>query len=232
MRWVLLVLLPPALAVAGGEGNEAEKLFRDLEERVGKAKVVRIAFASKIMKDGKESGHFKGSVILEEGAKARIEVQGSVDGKDVSLRMVSDGKKMKVFASPVGKEVEEPLPKHFGTMARNAMSRVGPTAALLLVHPRVQGKDEPDLAKLLGVSDFKLGERTKVEGRDVRVVEYRVNLMDEKVFVKLWLDAKTHLPLKRREGSDKKGEGVQIFETYSEFKLGSKGKGQAPAPPK
>jgi outer membrane lipoprotein-sorting protein len=233
MRWGLLALLLPAVAVAGGAGNEGEKLYRDLEKRVGKAEAVSVKFASKLMKDGKEAGHFKGWVGLGKGDKARIEVEGRAEGKDISLGLMSDGKTMKVVTTPRGKETEEPLPKNFGAMARTGVSRLGPTAALLLVHRRVQGKEEPDLDKVLRLSDFKLGADAKVEGRDARVIEYKVIVAgDEKVSAKLWLDARTQLPLKREVSGGKGGETVRIVETYSLFRLGSEDEPKPSAPPK
>jgi outer membrane lipoprotein-sorting protein len=232
MRFALLALLLPASVIAGGAGNEGEKLYRDLEKTVGQAKMVRVAFASKLLKGGKEAGHFKGVVDLGEGDMARIEVKGEVEGKKITLEMTSDGKKMKVVATPPGKEKEEPLPRNFGAMVRTGLSRVGPTAGLLLGHPRIEGKEDPDIDKLLRVSDFKLGENAKVEGREARVIEYKVTLRGtEKASAKLWLDAKTHLPLKRELSADTEGGTVQIVESYSEFTLGRKGQAKAPPPP-
>jgi hypothetical protein len=233
MRWVLLVLLLPALAVAGGEGNEGEKRYRDLEKRVGMTKMVHVAFASKILKGDKEAGHFKGVVDLEDWDKASVKVKGEVEGKAITLEMTADGKKLKVVATPPGGEKEEPLPRNFGAMVRTGVSRVGPTAGLLRGYPRIEGKEEPDLDKLLRVSDFKLGANAKVEGREARVIEYKVTLTGtEKVSAKLWLDAKTHLPLKRELSADTEGGTVRIVETYSEFTLGRKGQAKAPPPPK
>jgi outer membrane lipoprotein-sorting protein len=233
MRFALLALLLPAFVVAGGAGNDGEKLFQDLEKKVGKAKAVRVAFAGKIMKGAKEAGHFKGVVELAEADKGRIEVEGSAEGKDIVLKMVSDGKTMKVMATPPGGEKEEPLPKHFGAMVRTGLSRVGPIAGLLLAHPRVEGKEEPELDKVLRVSDFKLGENAKVEGREARVIAYKVTLAsNDKVSAKLWIDAKTHLPLKRELSANKEGETIRIVETYSEFNVGPKGEVKSPAPPK
>ena len=223
MRRGLLVLLLPALAVAGGEGNEGEKLYRGLEKRVGMTKMVHVAFASKLMKGDKEAGHFKGVVDLEGWDKSSVKVKGEVQGKAITLEMTADGKKLKVVATPPGGEKEEPLPKNFGAMVRTALSRVGPTAGLLISHPKAEGKDEPDFDKVLRISDFKLGPNAKVEGREARTIEYKVTPAGrpEPVTLELWLDAKTHLPLKR-ELSDEKN-GVRIVETYSEFKLGQKG---------
>jgi hypothetical protein len=230
MRWGLLVWLLPAVAVAGGAGNEGEKLYRDLEKRVVKAKAVRVAFASKMMKGDKEFGHFKGVVDLDEGNKGRVELKGQGDGKEFAMEAVSDGKKLKVTMTPPGKEQEQPLPKDFGVLVRTSLSRAGPVASLLFARPMVPGEDPgPDQ---FPVSDFKLGANAKVAGREARVIEYKVSPKGgDTVSVKLWLDAKTHLPLKRDLSAEKGGESFRIVETYSEFKLGSKGAGLEPLKP-
>ena len=225
MRWALVILLLPAFPVAGGEGHEGEKLYRDLEKQVGQAKVVRVAFASKLLKGGKEAGHFKGVVDLGEGDRARVAVKGEAEGKAFTLEMTSDGKQLKVVATPPGGEKEEPLPKHFGALVRTGLSRVGSTAALLLGFSREGGggQEEPDLDKRFRVSDFRLGANAKVEGREARVIAYKVTPTGraDPVLLKLWLDAKTRLPLKRELSDEKRG--FRIIETYSEFTVGAKG---------
>src|SRR5262249_5428799 len=139
---------------------------------------------------------------------------------DLTLEMTSDGKKLKAVATPPGKETEEPLPENYGATVRTGLGRVGPTAGLLLAHPNLQGKEEKDLDKLLRPSDFKVGANVKVEGRDARVIEYKVTPTGAgPMTLKLWLDAQTRLPLKRELRDEK--EGFRIVETYSEFKLGA-----------
>jgi len=210
----------PAFAVAGGEGNEAENMYRDLEKRVTQAKTVRVAFEGRLMNGAKEAGHLKGVITLGEENRARLEFKGQVNEKDLTLEMTSDGKKLKAVATPPGKETEEPLPENYGATVRTGLARVGPTAGLLLAHPNLQGKEEKDLDKLLRPSDFKVGANVKVAGRDARVLEYQVTPTGAgPMTLKLWLDAKTRLPLKRELRDEK--EGFRIVETYSEFKLGA-----------
>ena len=232
MRWTLLILLVLVFAVRGGEGNEAEKLYRGLEKKIGKAKALHLAFASKLMKGANEVGHFKGSIALMEGNKARIEVKGSTEGNDISLKLVSDGKNLKITANPPGKESELPLPKRFGANVRTGLSRVGPSMGMVMVGGGGD-KEGPDFDKLFRPSDFKLGANTKVAGRDARTIQYKVTISGkETASVKLWLDAKTLLPLKREITGEKQGESMRILESYSEFKLGKKGGGKSSAPPK
>ncbi len=220
MRWVLLVVLAPAIAVAGGDGNEAEKLYRSLEKRVARAKTLRVAFASKAMKGDKEAGHLKGLVDLTEGNKGRIEGEGSSGGKDLTVKIVSDGTRMKVFADPPGTEQEQPLPKNFTQVVRTALSRVGLTAGFFLISRLAAGKeDELDRDQQLQLSEFKLAGNARLGRREARVIEYKVSFQgNNKVSMKLWLDARTNLPLKRELIAEK--NRIRISETYSEFKLG------------
>ncbi len=73
----------------------------------------------------------------------------------------------------------------------------------------------PDSAKLLRATDFKAAEGEKVGGRDAKVLRYKLGTLG----VILWLDARTHLPLKRHILSEKR---VVITETYKEFTLDPK----------
>jgi hypothetical protein len=222
MRWGLLVWLLPAVAVAGGAGNEGEKLYRDMEKQVVNAKTVHVAFATKLMKGDKEFGHFKGVVNLDEGNKAHVKLKGHVEEKEFAMELVSDGKKLKITMPPPGKDQEQPLPKDFGVLVRTGLSRAGPVASLLFSRAQVPGEEQgPDR---FPVSDFKLGANAKVEGREARVIEYKVSPKGgDTATVNLWLDAKTHLPLKRELRAEKGGESFRVIETYSEFRLGQKG---------
>jgi outer membrane lipoprotein-sorting protein len=232
MRRLLLALALPALALSAfaGEGNEAAKLFRDMEKRVAGAKSLRVSFASTITKNGEDVGQFKGSVDLGDGNKGRFEVKGQAMGKEMSLKLVADGEKLKATVNPPGEDKEQPLPKNFGQRVRLGISRVGPTAGLLIAERQSRPdkeQDDEDVTKRLRVSDFKLGADAEIGGRKARVLEYKATLDKEEVKAKLWLDARTHLPLKRELSAEKGGEKFRIVETYSEFNVGAKGGGKA-----
>jgi outer membrane lipoprotein-sorting protein len=229
MRRLLLALALPALALPAfaGEDNEAAKLFRDMENRITRAKSLRVAFASSITKGGEEFGQFKGSVDLSEGNKGRFEIKGQAKGKEISVKLVAAGEKLKVTTNQPEGDKEQPLPKNFGQRVRLGISRVGPTAGLLIAE-RQSGKDDEDVAKRLQVSDFKLGADAQVGGRKARVLEYKATLDKEEIKAKLWLDARTHLPLKRELSAEKGGETFRVVETYSEFNVGAKGGRKAP----
>jgi outer membrane lipoprotein-sorting protein len=231
MRYVPLALLVPALAIAGGRGNEAEKLFRDLEKRVAAAKTIRVSFVSTVYEGEKDVGQLKGSITLEEGEKGSVKAKGKLKEMELALDLVSDGKKLTVVSTAGGKAKEQPLPKKFGASARLGLSRVGPTAGLFMVGAAPDpGKEDQglDLEKLLQLSDFKAGGTARVEGREARVLEYHVTLGGEKLAMKLWLDAKTGLPLKRELRGPMAAQSMRVVETYSEFKLGA-GDAKGPA---
>src|SRR6185437_8580830 len=130
---------------------------------------------------------------LGERNKGTVDLKGQMMGKDVAMKMVSDGEKMKLYVNPPGKEMEQPLPKKFGAMVRTGLCRVGLAASLFLgvrVGPPGTEQEEPDIEKQLRVSDFKLGKNAKVGGRAARVVEYRVSLGEKATAAaKVWIDA-------------------------------------------
>src|SRR5262249_28203802 len=248
MRYALLALLVPSVAAAG-ERNEAEKLFRDLEKKVAKAKTVRVAFAAQVTLGKEGEGDVKGLVALAEGNKGRVELKGRMFGKEESALIVADGKTLTESEQPSGKKKERPVPRNFGVMLRKATA-LGPGTSLLIVFltrsggPRTEedkgkpGKEaEPwplDELNRLQLSDFKLGKDTKVGGRAARVLQYSMSVPGGKIKLptKLWLDARTHLPVKR-ELNWKEGEkGLRIVETYSEFQLDAKADGKAPGGPR
>jgi outer membrane lipoprotein-sorting protein len=218
MRFALLVALLPALA---GGGNEAEKLFREVEKKLTSAKSLHVASEMAVQERDKDL-KFIGSVDLA-GKNVRLQLSGNVDGKDMKLEVVSDGKKL-VSVTPFGNKDESP-PKNLSDLVSKMVSRVGVAGSMFVIRRGAAGKDEGPLDpdKLFRVHDFKMGEAEKVNGRDTKVLRYQLEVSEEKkekAEVTLWVDAKTLLPLKRLVVA---GEGkARITETYTEFKLNPK----------
>src|SRR5207247_2149211 len=76
------------------------------------------------------------------------------------------------------------------------------------------------------VKNLKLGAKEMVGKREAQVVQYRLEDKDSKdsAVVSLWIDTKTHLPLKRLIVGEKTGKNddIRITETYSVFTVDSK----------
>lgn len=185
--------------------NEAEKLFRAVEEKIKAAKAVEVTFEFTAKAKGKEE-KFKGSLVFTKDNTARLTMRVPEDGKD-RIEMVSDGKQMKVAYPPEEtlakvEALRTPavLHKLFGTMVS------GP--GLLLTYDMLNVPEWfDDRGKYTGpgywpfrIVDFEAGAATKVGGRDAKVITYRVldlPLPGADWTITLWIDAKTMLPLKR-----------------------------------
>ena len=237
MRFTPLALLLPALVMAGGQDNEAEKLFRDMEKKIAEAKTLRVSYESKITGMSMlRVNHVKGKVSLSEGNKTTLEEMLKGERDVITIKLIGDGKKLKtVWVNPPGKEFVEPLPKHFNANLRTGLSRVCVFVTVLMTESEPGRKrKELDLSKMFQASSFKLGGTTKLAGREAVLVEYQLKAPGGKMPIqaKVWIDTKTHLPLKR-ELLEKAGNRLStIVETYSSFTLGKRGGGKSSEPPK
>src|SRR5262249_54660614 len=112
MRWLLsaaaVLMGLPALA----QQNDAEKLFRTMEKQVREAKGIKLAFSVEgdFGKDKKMTA--KGSVVIAEGNKARVDLDAKQAGQDFKLQMYSDGKVMGTLIN--GKSGGKPMPAEAG----------------------------------------------------------------------------------------------------------------------
>jgi outer membrane lipoprotein-sorting protein len=228
MRYALLALLFPAVAWAG-EGNEAEKLFRQMEKKISGAKALRIVADIKGTAKGTDVS-FHVTMTLAEGNKARVKMKGEVKKGEKTEKfgaeLISDGTKLHMTETTSGKEKEEKTPERFSQKLTLLVGRVGILGGLRTGVGGKKGAKAPDLEKLVSLKDFKMGEPTKVNGRDARVLHYQAtiagaNIEDEpKVKIALYVDAKTLLPLKRTFVIEK--EEGRLTETYTEFTLNPK----------
>jgi hypothetical protein len=82
----LLCAIAAPLLAGADEPNEAEKLFREMEAKLAKAKAVECVYT--VEEDGKAA--FRGSALLGEGNKCRIEI--AADANRVSV--ISNGAKV------------------------------------------------------------------------------------------------------------------------------------------
>jgi outer membrane lipoprotein-sorting protein len=220
MRFALLAALVPAFAV---QGNDAEKLFREMEKKIAEAKSLRVASDIDI-KDKREGGTLKSSVALAPGDKLRLTMKGKGGGKELDVEVVADGDKLHVRMTPPGKSEQVAAPKNLHALMSKVVSRTGSVGAFFIIRLVAPGaSSEPDPEKLFNVKDFKMGEAAKVNGRDAKVLHYQIDIeRQESANITLWLDAKTLLPLKRVIVPEEKGKGTQITETYTEFTLNPK----------
>jgi outer membrane lipoprotein-sorting protein len=211
-----LVLL---LVVPGAEPNEAEKLFREMEAKLTKAKTVECTYEAKIEAPETapiKSGTAKGAVLLGEGNRFRMEAPFE-SGK---LTFVCDGKKMAIISddnaqkNPVGEGGREEL--------RVTVARGGGTVFFTGNSPLFSIPfDGRSFEEKLRVSDFKLGQKEMVDKQEAQVIHYHLGKKGT-AEVKVWIDTKTHLPLKRVVAEGEGDEKVTFTETYTKLTIDGK----------
>jgi outer membrane lipoprotein-sorting protein len=222
MRWSLaLALLAPMAWPVAAEENEAEKLFRNTEQKLRTAKTLQVHFDSTITGADAKRWNVKGTLTLGEGDKFRVEAEGKLFGEESKFTVVSDGTEMKSFGYTQApgqpkqdKNETEKSPKMIGTYFRESLS--GQDVFVTFLNMDSRSKLPPDRIKM---SDFKLGGEEMIGERNTQAIQYTVTAKGKNANVlsmKMWLDAKTKMPVKRTMtggGSDIS----DITETYSEF---------------
>jgi outer membrane lipoprotein-sorting protein len=182
-----------AFELVPAQGNEAEKLFRAMEERIKAARAVQFTFEAEMKGRGKgEEAKLKGSVLFTKDNKARLKMSGNEMGKEMTIEMISDGKRMKMAESPetIAKADEERTRTDLHSLLSAAVSGPG----LLLTYGDFSPGPPAPTYRLV---NFKAGAAEKVGGREAKVVTCDAVLLGDTCQVTLWIDAETLLPLKR-----------------------------------
>ena len=221
MRWLLTLVLPVAAAwPAVAQENEAEKLFRIMEQKVRTAKTLQLRCQLSITDAASKNWNINGTLTLGEGDKLRLEVDGRLFGEAVKFLSVSDGIKMKSVGDPNAPKEDktEKSPKGIGACFRGALPHAGLFASSLNMDQR--NDLAPERFKL---SAFKFAGKEKIGAHDTQVIEFTVREKGapEPLSMKIWLDAKTNLPVKLAM-SGGKSDITDIIETYSEFTVDAK----------
>jgi outer membrane lipoprotein-sorting protein len=210
------------MALPAQAPNEGEQAYRKMEKAFLDAKAVECAFEIKV--EDAQVSTVKGDLALGEGSKVRLAVKGDSAGKEFKSAIISDGKRMVAVGGPTQEEPKE-SPAWIGEALRGTTARCGITGVVLIFLVAPAGEDkEFKLDDRLKVADFKLGKAEKVDGKEAQVIEYNCTLkgQDEPMKMKVWVDAKTNLPLKREIKSKPAGQDVTVTETYSKITLDGK----------
>jgi outer membrane lipoprotein-sorting protein len=213
---MLLVLLP------GADKDDAEKLFRRMEAKLAKAKTVECAYEAKVEAD--KTVTIKGTLLLGEGNKIRMEVNGESGGMKEKLTMISDGTKVKVIPEGAPARSLEDAPKWMGEAVRAVVARCGVARLVMSTGLAPQKDKEFNVDEYLQVSDFKLGKKEMVDKQEAQVVQYilTLKLKDEKVEESVWIDTETQLPLKRVLITAMDGKKMTLTETYTKLEIDGK----------
>jgi RNA polymerase sigma factor (sigma-70 family) len=202
----------------GQANDEGEKLFRQMEAKVSKAKAFDLSFDITV-EAGNKADKLKGTLTSKSGNKARLEMNGEFQGNPLKVLMVSDGTRMKTTDAPA-----KETPKKLDGMFQATVARSGVLFPYFFIAEVAKVGEKPkefDPDEQMPISEFRLGKKEKLGERDAQVVEYKLTTKgaEEPFWVTVWIDAKTSVPLKRVLTAK---QGMTITETYTRLVLDEK----------
>jgi len=218
--WVAATVMVMVLAPA--QKNEAEELFKKMEEKVHKAKTIQYESATTL--DGPIKGSMDSKLTIGEGNKGNLAMVMDFAGQKQSMKAISDGKNS-VSGQGDKLDKKEDTPKHLGAGFAVILSRTGIGGIMM---GRSSKDDDPlkadkfDADKLAKVSDLKLGKKEKVGNVEAQELTYTVDANGKKFPVAVWVDPKTNLPVKRVVEINEMGQSMKLTETIKTFKVDEK----------
>jgi len=205
-----LLLITAALLVPQ-EKNEAEELFKKMEEKIEKAKSVQVKLRGTV-----DDMELSGALWLDEGGKVRIDLEGKSSRGSMTAAAISDGKKARLDSSDRPAPRRFDVPETFDRLIRTSAARAGFVSSFEFFEGGERVKADPETAFV--AKAFKLGVKEIVGDRDCQAVDYMVSRRGKDASVTVWIDTGTFLPLKRVLKADTK----TLTETYAAFKLDEK----------
>ncbi len=210
----MLLPLIVLLVTPAAEPNEAEKLFREMESKVNKAKNIECHYEYKL-EAGSVTRTENGTLLVAEANKLRMDVTNESGGRTFKIMQIADGMKM-AFVLGSQKEFTD-APTWLTDGMRSALTRSG----LFLGTSITLNEKKLKVDEHFKVSDFKLGKKEKVGDKEAQVVEYTFKDKGSSSYaVSVWIDTKTNLPLKRVIQTDNKI--ISATETYTKLDLDPK----------
>jgi outer membrane lipoprotein-sorting protein len=204
----LSLILAVAAAVAAQPGeDDAVELFRQMEAKLRAAKAIKVAFTTEKRHEGEAVTTAEGVLLLGTDNRVRFGLRGhwSYGG---STLFVSDGKSIAGSGARAPEKGEAPDLLRHDLLMRFAVRGVSNFPPWTAGNKGATIETE----KGLRVRGFKLQPDDKVGGRMAHVVRYEHHLSSPTT---LWIDAQTHLPLKRRLGTADNG----LTEIFTEVTL-------------
>jgi len=225
LMWLAPLLL--AAMVSADNDKDAEKAFREMSATLTQSKSFACTFELK-MDTPEGKGSFKGRLAVAQGNKVRMEMKGEGGGKSTDLLSVSDGEKQITVDNKKTQPVRD-TPKNLAKNVLTGMARGGIFAPIFLAVEAVREGEKPgetNVEEMLKVSDFKLGKKEKVDGKETQAIEYLLAAASvgsgEKINATVWVDVKTHVPLKRLLTAKVGDKQITVTETYSNVELDGK----------
>lgn len=217
----LLWLLAGGLLLGDASRHErsAAELYQEMTRALDRAKTFQARFRIETT-DQEPAGVLEGRILREKGNRLRLELPPQKDGGTREWRMISDGVTVG-FGSP-GNMSSQECPSRLGTALTTILASSGYKGFItaLLSGNITDEKIDGELGEGM-VTDLRIEGRERVEGRWTHRLTMSVGPLtgteDGSTKVTVWVDTRTHLPLRRRYAFDK-SDG-DLIETYSDFKF-------------
>lgn len=203
------------------QDKAAEETFHTIEERVGKAKTVEVAFKGEARGSrggNEEKMDFSGALFCAAGNKVHFTLKISRNGNEHETTIVSDGTRMKIQDGSRTQEKDAPknLRGDLGTM----VCRVGLFASTMFeASLRRPGEKEEnrDSKGTLKVSDLK----TAGDDKTAKTLSHKIRIgeLEELLDGRIWYDAMTHKLVKRTLSGTIEKDKLSITEVYESFIL-------------
>ena len=198
--------------------NDAESLFKKMEEKLAKAKTVQVkSKGSSMTADGEMSAAV--DLSWEAGNKARVASEMKIPGPgEFKSLFISDGKSAALsgLEAKSGKTFQNLTPDLVRAWSRGG----GFFASEWIEAATFKDARHPKRGIVPKAVEFKSGPKEKVGPRDAQKLEYTLTEVESgKVSMSLWIDLETHLPLKREMRGFHGREKMTFTEHYSDFKI-------------
>lgn len=211
----LLLLVPAGCAPDRIQPDDrtGEQVFESVEKRLLQARSVHIEFTTTL---AESTDSVAGSLIVADGAKVALRLEGTFAGGPLRMSLLSDGQRARLDLSikdfPPQQEVVA-TPADLGAMHLRSWLRKGVIGALL---PKVttygpHGKPS-NPTPIEGTLRLVRGKQADLAGRRPIPLEF---LHQDRVISVLWIDPALEVPLKRVLSPS----GVEWTETYSKVLL-------------
>lgn len=200
------------------DGTSAKKRFEELDKRLVAAKTQQIAFDIDA-RDKHGPISLKGVLILGQGNRMKLVFDGLQMGSKSKVTWLSDGKTMTIQTEIGGKttKASPPVPILLSYFLASNLGRTSMLSGMNSI-----GDRNPTMPSKLKPFAFQAVGKEKIGDKEALLIEYKLELpvSGNLMKCKLFLDAKTGLPLKRLVEVSRNGiEVLRNQETYGEWQL-------------
>jgi len=225
MIGLIAAIVSAANAADDDSKGDAQKTFARMEAALRNAKTLECNFD--VVAQACPGGSAKGSFALSGNNKFRLDMNSPTKRTSGKAAQISDGTKLATIEGNVTQQIHD-VPKWYGEAMKTGFARAG--VLLTRFAPLPLEEKDAKIDELFQASDFELSaENAAVGSHTALLIQYKlvtIGLEDEvgkKAFrVKLWVDAKTNLPVKRVVVPATDDFDFTLTETYHDVTLDGK----------